>query len=219
MVTERTVEDKMMKRTYLYLFICLSVLILSWEGNYLVPAQAADSEVIPDESIRLRILSNSNSPVDQTLKRNIRNAVNAQVTEWVEHMEDFSEARHYIDRNIDQLEDTIEHELEKLGHHVPFEVGLEETSFPTKLYGDRLYPAGEYEAVLITLGDGLGDNWWCVLFPPLCFLDFSNGDATAHEAEEAAEHDEHAEHEEEEDVEVSFFVVEVISNLWDKIWS
>ena len=47
--------------------------------------------------------------------------------------------------------------------------------FPTKLYGEFLYPAGEYQAILITLGEGTGANWWCVLYPPLCFLDFSNG--------------------------------------------
>ena len=56
-------------------------------------------------------------------------------------------------------------------------VRFDRVSFPTKLYGNMVYPAGEYEAVLITLGKGEGANCWCVLFPPLCFLDFSNGEA------------------------------------------
>src|SRR5699024_7945579 len=50
-----------------------------------------------------------------------------------------------------------------------------DVSFPLKVYDQYVYPAGEYEAVLITIGEGKGSNWWCVLFPPLCFLDFSNG--------------------------------------------
>ena len=56
--------------------------------------------------------------------------------------------------------------------------------FPTKLYGQFLYPAGEYQAILITLGSGEGANWWCVLYPPLCFLDFSNGVAVSDGFEE-----------------------------------
>ncbi|UCZ53034.1 stage II sporulation protein R [Bacillus shivajii] len=201
----------LLKRTQLYLMLCLTVLILSWEGNYLVPAQAANSEVIPEESIRLRILSNSNSPIDQTLKLNVRDAVNTQVTEWVQHFDEFEEAHEYIGQNIEKLEETIASELEKVGKNISFDVGLEETSFPTKRYGNRLYPEGQYEAVKITLGDGQGDNWWCVLFPPLCFLDFSNDEGKADQAEiEAAE---------EEEVEVKFFVVEVITNLWGKVTS
>jgi stage II sporulation protein R len=58
-------------------------------------------------------------------------------------------------------------------------VDFGQAEFPTKLYGQYLYPAGEYEAVIITLGEGDGANWWCVLFPPLCFLDFSNGTAVS----------------------------------------
>ena len=53
--------------------------------------------------------------------------------------------------------------------------------FPTKVYGNFIYPAGEYEAVLITIGEGEGANWWCVLFPPMCFLDFSSGTAVRKE--------------------------------------
>ena len=58
-------------------------------------------------------------------------------------------------------------------------VDFGQAEFPTKLYGQYLYPAGDYEAMIITLGEGEGANWWCVLFPPLCFLDFSNGTAVS----------------------------------------
>ena len=74
--------------------------------------------------------------------------------------------------------------------------------FPTKIYGSYLYPAGEYEAVLITLGEGEGSNWWCVLFPPLCFLDFANGTTV-----EAAEDDLEMK-EPEQEVKVKFALLE-----------
>ena len=67
------------------------------------------------------------------------------------------------------------------------QVELGKVEFPTKLYGQFLYPAGQYEAVLITLGEGTGANWWCVLFPPLCFLDFSNGVAVSEGFDEEEE--------------------------------
>ena len=92
------------------------------------------------------------------------------------------------------------------------------------MYGNYIYPAGEYEAILITIGKGEGDNWWCVLFPPLCFLDFSNGTSVAH-AEEVKEDKAPQESEkeeqvakadqEEDEVEVDFFV----TKLWHKLFS
>ncbi|MBU9724361.1 MULTISPECIES: stage II sporulation protein R [Bacillaceae] len=200
----------MKQRIHIYIFLSLSVLLLSWEANLLKPVQA-DEILIPEESIRLRILANSNSPIDQQVKHNIRNAVNAQITEWVELLDDVDDARDIIGENIDDLNSIVGEELEKVGNDESYNVSLTETSFPTKLYGDRLYPAGDYEAVLIELGDGQGDNWWCVLFPPLCFLDFSNGDAVAHEADETPKEEEN-----EEEVEVSFFIVEIFTSIVDR---
>nr|WP_090891878.1 stage II sporulation protein R [Evansella caseinilytica] len=215
----------MNKRMRLYITMSLLLLILSWEAHVLMPVQATDEQAIPEESIRLRILANSNSPVDQTVKREIRNAVNAQITEWVEHIKDIEEAREIIRENLEDLNEIVAQQLAAAGSKESFQISLQKTSFPTKLYGNRLYPAGEYEAVLITLGDGNGDNWWCVLFPPLCFLDFSNGDAVDHEQETEAGRASQEEPgnapsaEKEEDVQVSFFIVEIFTNFWDKLWS
>ncbi|MBU9710358.1 stage II sporulation protein R [Evansella tamaricis] len=198
-------------RIRLYILLSLSILLLSWEGQQLMTVKA-DDQFIPEESIRLRILANSNAPLDQKLKRDIRNSVNEQITTWVEELHDVEVARNVINENIHILYGIVANELEKVGSNEAFNVSLQETSFPTKLYGNRLYPAGDYEAVVITLGDGNGDNWWCVLFPPLCFLDFSNGDAVAHETESPQEDQSN----EEDEVEVSFFIVEVFTNIMDR---
>lgn len=199
--------EGMNTRLRVYLFTILSVLILSWESHIILPAHAlsTNEEFIPTESIRLRIKANSNSALDQAVKIDIRNAVNTEITKWVQHIPNLDQAREVINSRMDELHAIVGQELEKAGKSDSYQVSLQETDFPTKLYGDRLYPAGIYEAVLITVGDGNGDNWWCVLFPPLCFLDFDSG-------EHVQEHDE-----EQEEVEVSFFIVEVIMNLWERM--
>ena len=195
-------------RLIAYIVLILSILILSWESHIILPAHAlsTDTEFIPTESIRLRIKANSNSAMDQSVKINIRNAVNAEMTEWVQDIPDLDKARGLINSRMDELHAIVANELSEVGKGNSFQVSLEETDFPTKLYGNRLDPAGIYEAVLITVGDGRGDNWWCVLFPPLCFLDFGGG-------EHLHDHDE----EHEEEIEVSFFIVEVVMNLWQRI--
>lgn len=193
-----------------YVLAALCILILAWESHVIFPVQAiqtmnmAEEEFIPQESIRLRIKANSNSAIDQSIKINIRNAVNKEISYWVKDIPDLAGAREVIQQRIDELYEIVENELKKAGKNDRVEVSLQKTDFPTKLYGNRLYPAGEYEAVLITIGDGRGDNWWCVLFPPLCFLDFDN------------KNEDNPNHEEEE-IEVSFFIVEIFKSLWERL--
>lgn len=86
---------------------------------------------------------------------------------------------------------------------------MTEAQFPTKLYGNLVYPAGVYDALLITLGEGKGENWWCVLFPPLCFLDMDSGEAVEEDMSTASEQEE----EEKETIEVKFFLVEFFTDL------
>jgi stage II sporulation protein R len=140
---------------------------------------AKEEIIIPNEAIRLRILANSDSETDQELKRHVRDAVNQEITKWVEDLTSLEDARTVIQSHLPDIQKIAEKVVEEQNEtqHVKAEFDL--VQFPTKLYGQFLYPAGEYEAILITLGEGKGANWWCVLFPPLCFLDFSNGVAVS----------------------------------------
>jgi len=206
------------------------MILLSWEAHFFYPNYAEESpiaiaamtgdqdDMIPEESIRLRIKSNSNSPVDQQVKMNIRNEVNREISKWTSSMTDLEDARQEVKARMPELEQLVSDELEKVGKKTSFRVSLSHVDFPTKQYGSRVYPEGEYEAVFIELGDGLGDNWWCVLFPPLCFVDVASADdgeeKTAFSTDGASEAEE-----QEEEVKVSFFVVEVVQSLWSKIWS
>lgn len=162
-------------------------------------------QIIPDEAIRLRILANSDQEIDQQVKRLVRDEVSEQISAWVEHIDDIEEARELIKSHIPEITETTKQVLAAYGEKgVKVEYG-ENVTFPVKLYDSYLYPAGEYEAILITIGEGQGANWWCVLFPPLCFLDFSNGTLIAD-----ADHEDGIEEAEEleEPVKIKFFLFE-----------
>lgn len=147
-------------------------------------AVAGEAIVIPNEAIRLRILANSDTEDDQALKRKVRDAVNAEITKWVTDLASLDEARNMISTKLPEITQTAQSVLQKENSSQTVKAEFKKVQFPTKLYGQFLYPAGEYEAILITLGDGKGANWWCVLFPPLCFLDFSNGTEISDSADE-----------------------------------
>lgn len=141
--------------------------------------------MIPDEAIRLRILANSDSAADQQLKIIVRDDVNAYITELVAPIVNIEEAREVIAEHIPEIEKVIEDTLKRENGDEQFKVEYSSNvTFPTKVYGNLEYPAGNYEAVQIRLGAGQGENWWCVLFPPLCFIDFSTELADTEESEE-----------------------------------
>ncbi|MFL6555494.1 MAG: stage II sporulation protein R [Bacillus sp. (in: firmicutes)] len=142
-------------------------------------AAAKESIVIPGEAIRLRILANSDFEEDQAIKRKVRDAVNAQISLWVQDLTSMQEARKVINSKLPEIQAIAEQVVREQKSDQSVKVEFGKVQFPTKLYGQFLYPAGEYQAILITLGSGEGANWWCVLYPPLCFLDFSNGVAAS----------------------------------------
>jgi stage II sporulation protein R len=145
---------------------------------------ASEAIIIPKEAIRLRILANSDSEADQALKRLVRDEVNANITTWVQELTNINDARTMLQSKQPEIQLIAERVVKREGSDQSVQVNFGKVQFPTKLYGQFLYPAGEYEAILITLGEGKGANWWCVLFPPLCFLDFSNGLAVSDGFEE-----------------------------------
>ncbi|MDB5054170.1 MAG: spoIIR [Bacilli bacterium] len=166
------------KQMGLYVFAII-LLITCWESNRTNIA-LADS-VIPEQSIRLRILANSDTVADQAMKRRVRDAVIAQMNTWVKEPDGIVSARRIVQEQLPALRELVGSQLAAYGYEYKFQVELGKVPFPTKMYGNRVYPAGDYEALRITLGLGEGQNWWCVLFPPLCFVDAVSGEAVAKE--------------------------------------
>jgi stage II sporulation protein R len=204
--------EEMKKQVIAYLLILLIGAQLLVQFGYM-KADAKGPSVIPKEAVRLRILANSDSDKDQALKRKVRDEVKAQIDGWVADLTSFEEARKVIQSHIPEIEKTVENTLKREGSKDSFQVKFSKNvKFPTKVYGNFIYPAGEYEAVLITIGEGEGANWWCVLFPPMCFLDFSSGTAVRKE-----EHVVKAESPEEEQVQLDEEVVDTEENKVDKV--
>ncbi|WP_232697912.1 stage II sporulation protein R [Brevibacillus daliensis] len=164
-----------MKRFFFVLF-GLMIAMMSWE-HQLTEANVVNKGLIPRESIRLRIIANSDSMQDQWLKQQVRDAIIAEMNEWATTQTTLDQARQMVKDRLPDLQKVVDGTIKKHGFIYSADVFVGKVDFPTKQYGAYVYPAGEYEALRIRIGKAEGQNWWCVLFPPLCFVDMSNGDA------------------------------------------
>lgn len=181
-------ENWQLKPTLRYVaygLIALFLFIYNWH----TVGGASDGAIyveIPEEALRLRILAHSDHPRDQRLKEEVRDEVVELISRWVEEAQTLDEARQILGDKLSHLAQVVEEKVRQEGMDYGATVELGFIPFPAKLYGHRLYPAGLYEGLLITLGAGQGENWWCVLFPPLCFVDFSSGHAIKEEDRQVA---------------------------------
>lgn len=164
-----------MKQSFMKSFVLLLgmlfMLVMSWEQTKADAVIAAGDASIPEESIRLRILADSDAPADQALKRRIRDAIIEQMNGWVTGPQTIGQARATVAERLPELQALAQRLSAEAGFDYEVKAELGVVPFPTKVYGGTVYPAGDYEALRITIGRGLGQNWWCVLFPPLCFVD------------------------------------------------
>lgn len=165
------------RNSYGLVVFVLIMLIMSWETGRMDTAIASGE--IPQEAIRLRILANSDSPADQAVKRVVRDEIVKAMGTWVSGPQTIEEARQTILAHMPEIKAITAEVLASRGFKYGSNAELGVVPFPTKMYGSEMYPAGDYEAVRITLGAGNGQNWWCVLFPPLCFVDGASGEAVA----------------------------------------
>lgn len=173
-------------RTYLSLFLIGSILSV---GCLYIHLSYTETIVpgIPESAIRLRILANSDQLEDQMVKRKVRDEVVKEMNTWVKKPKTIQEARVAVKEHLPRFQEIANTTAARYGHVYPVKVDFGQVPFPTKLYGSQVYAAGNYEALRITLGKGAGGNWWCVLFPPLCFVDMSNGDAVQNPQQHEAE--------------------------------
>lgn len=149
----------------------IALVLVLFMGLLLVYTYAGDGCRNDHEGIlRLHVIANSNKAGDQALKLKVRDAV-------IEYMADqkdlktVDETREYLKDNKKRLQRIAEGVIAAQGYDYPADVELGVRYIPQKTYGDITFPAGNYEALNITIGSGQGENWWCVLFPPLCLLD------------------------------------------------
>lgn len=123
--------------------------------------------------IRFHVIANSDSDRDQALKRRVRDLVVEKMTPEFSKAKNLNEARRIARLHLEDIKEIARGEVKLWGTDYPVSVELGKFDFPVKTYGKLTLPAGSYEAVRVVIGEGQGANWWCVLFPPLCFVDVS----------------------------------------------
>lgn len=123
---------------------------------------------LADSVLRLHVLANSDSEADQALKLKVRDRVLAEAEAILPEDTTLEEAKQVLAENLPRLAAAGAEVVAREGYDYPVSAGLEETWFPTKEYEDFSLPAGRYQALRIVIGEGEGQNWWCVVFPPLC---------------------------------------------------
>lgn len=127
--------------------------------------------VIPKEAIRFRVIPNSNLAQDQQLKLEVKEQVQGELHHLLGEVNSVEDARKKLSSNLIKIENKVEETLKEQEVEEDFSVRYGLNYFPEKTYRGITYKEGYYESLVVTLGEGKGDNWWCVLFPPLCLLE------------------------------------------------
>lgn len=172
---ERIYTERHANRIILILAIFIATLItgiLTWRMG--LTAQARAQEHLAQEVLRFHILANSDSEDDQELKMKVKEQVIAYLQEAEPKGMDVEETKDWMRRHTDELEELAASVIAEAGQDYPVSAAVTTCYFPEKTYGDVTFPAGNYEALRIEIGAAKGHNWWCVLYPNLCFLDATN---------------------------------------------
>lgn len=128
-------------------------------------------EDIANEIIRFHVIANSNTDEDQALKLKVRDKAIEFVSNSLKESNSLEESRKFIIENKSNIESIAKSVIIENGYDYNVTSSLSRENFPDKIYGDVVFPQGEYEAYRILIGEAKGENWWCVMFPPLCFVD------------------------------------------------
>lgn len=147
-------------------FILAIIMLILISNNY-----KEDYYVIPKESIRIRIIPNSNNIKDQYLKKQVKFNLELDLKHDLKESTNIETSRKIIKKNLNNYKKVVETVLKNENQNQQYSVDYGYHYFPEKIYKGVKYEEGEYESLLVTLGEAKGDNWWCVLFPPICSLE------------------------------------------------
>ena len=150
-----------------FILLFFSVLMLIAVSNI----HKEDYYVIPNESIRIRILPNSNSISDQVLKKKVKDNIELELISDLSSAKTINDTRKIINNNINKYDELISKIIKNENKSIKHTIDYGKHYFPEKKYKGIKYKKGYYESLLITLGKGSGNNWWCILFPPICSLE------------------------------------------------
>lgn len=138
---------------------------------------------IASKIIRFHVIANSDSKSDQALKLKVRDKVLEYIQPKLKNSKSIDESRKIIKENDKQIIAIVNKVIKDNGYNYSAKTMLSNENFPIKTYGNITLPQGKYEAYRIIIGEGKGQNWWCVMFPPLCFVDITKGEVSYKETE------------------------------------
>lgn len=159
-----------MKKMVKCVFACALLAAFVWCGTVI-----ADRQRLNEELIRLHVVANSDGVEDQELKLLVRDAIITSLRQALADVRDTEQAKEYLQENLPKLQELANKTLDAAGSAQQAVVTLCREGFPTRQYNTFSLPAGIYEALRVTIGDGAGKNWWCVVFPSLCVPQTSQG--------------------------------------------
>lgn len=157
-----------------------------WKGRILVLlavaaavgifySQAGASSYIEGKVLRFHVIANSDSEEDQALKYKVKDILVEALKPMLEDAKDLEETKRIVKERLPEIEEIAQGAVNAYGSGETVQVELTNMYFPVKTYGDLTFPAGDYDALRVTIGQAEGKNWWCVLFPNLCFVDAVHG--------------------------------------------
>lgn len=186
----------------------------------------SDEEIVKDISeklIRFHVIANSDEETDQQLKIKVKDNIINYIFPKLKDSKSIDESRDILRNNNKQILKIAEKTIKENGYNYTVNSTLDRENFPEKKYGNITLPQGEYEAYRVIIGSGQGKNWWCVMFPPLCFVDVTKGQVSDKETEETMKRvlddDEYTEISNKNDknkIKIKFKIVEIIKDLIDK---
>jgi stage II sporulation protein R len=158
-------------QTILLISILLFCTVTAWLIKLNSVHNASLQTGIAEDIIRFHVIANSDSAKDQALKLTVKDTLVESLKPYLNDTDTITQARTVISDKLTYLQEIAEETIQQNGYLYPVKITLEECYFPLKIYGEYSFPAGTYEALRVQIGTAEGKNWWCVMFPPLCFVD------------------------------------------------
>ncbi len=198
-------------------FVLLTLLFILYITVSAISYTNAVCADISDSVFRLHVIANSNSTEDQNLKYLVRDNIIDYINNISKNAVSKDEVIEIAKQNINKIEEIALQTLKDSGYNYSVHVSVGNFAFPTKKYGDITLPPGYYDALKIEIGEAAGQNWWCVMFPPLCFVDVTSGivpDESKSVMKESLSDEEYdLISKDDADIKVKFKIVEVLQNF------
>ena len=168
-------QDKEVLNEKIMSMILLAVIILGIITLGLGIYTQTVTQTLSENILRFHVVANSDTTEDQLLKQQVKDEIIAYMQPLLKNAEDIDESKRLIMAYSEDIKQVANRVVSKWGKDYKVQLFIDHANFPTKSYGDIILPAGEYEACRIIIGEGKGENWWCIMFPPLCYVDAATG--------------------------------------------